>query len=180
MSPLPSWSAGFLNKAALPCPNSSSLELLACHAMSSMSLDLVTNFGVSSQEPCCLWLAALVGNLRVRFPHLSWWSCLQNSPKTALAAPVLGSWITESALGRWQASSSRVSHTHVSCQHLIPLWRFFSRISQLVLHLSGVPCWREQRVVGLSSICELACFIWVLAFEWVVCGDFFFFLNFCL
>jgi len=35
-------SAGFLNKVSIPCPNNLSLYLLACHAVSSISLDLVT------------------------------------------------------------------------------------------------------------------------------------------
>ena len=41
-SPQSSRSAGFLNKVAIPCPNNSSLNLLACRAMSSMSLAWVT------------------------------------------------------------------------------------------------------------------------------------------
>ena len=36
------WSAGFLNKAAIPCPNTSSFYLLSCGAVSSTSLDSVT------------------------------------------------------------------------------------------------------------------------------------------
>lgn len=36
------WSAGFLNKAAIPCPNTSSFYLLSCGAVSSPSLDSVT------------------------------------------------------------------------------------------------------------------------------------------
>ena len=42
ISPPSSRSAGFLNKVAIPCPNSLSLDLLACHAVSGMSLDWVT------------------------------------------------------------------------------------------------------------------------------------------
>ena len=41
-SPSSSRSAGFLNKVAIPCPKNSFLDLLACCAASSMSLDLVT------------------------------------------------------------------------------------------------------------------------------------------
>ena len=41
-SPPSSRSAGFLNKVVIPCPNSLSLDLLVCRAVSSMSLDLVT------------------------------------------------------------------------------------------------------------------------------------------
>ena len=37
-----SLSAGFLNKASIPCPNTSSLDLLACRAANSTSLDSVT------------------------------------------------------------------------------------------------------------------------------------------
>ena len=40
-SPPSSWSAGFPNKVTILCPNSSSLDLLACHVASSMSLDSV-------------------------------------------------------------------------------------------------------------------------------------------
>ena len=42
ISPPSSWSAGFLNKVAIPSPNNVSLNLLACHMASSTSLDLVT------------------------------------------------------------------------------------------------------------------------------------------
>ena len=35
-------SADFLNKVTIPCPNNLSLYLLACHVVSSMSLDSVT------------------------------------------------------------------------------------------------------------------------------------------
>ena len=41
-SPPSSRSAGFLNKVTIPCPNISSLNLWACCAVSSMSLELVT------------------------------------------------------------------------------------------------------------------------------------------
>ena len=37
-----SQSTGFPNKVAIPCPKNLSLDLLACHAASSMNLDLVT------------------------------------------------------------------------------------------------------------------------------------------
>ena len=37
-----SWSAGFLNKVAISCLNTLFLDLLACHALISMSLDSVT------------------------------------------------------------------------------------------------------------------------------------------
>lgn len=36
------WSAGFLNKDAISCPNTSSFYLLSCGAVSSTSLDSVT------------------------------------------------------------------------------------------------------------------------------------------
>ena len=42
VSPSPSWCAGFLNKDTIPCPNTTLLDLLACHMASSMSLDSVT------------------------------------------------------------------------------------------------------------------------------------------
>ena len=41
-SPPSSRSSGFLNKVAIPYPSNSSLDLLACCAVSSMSLDSVT------------------------------------------------------------------------------------------------------------------------------------------
>ena len=49
-SPPSSRSTGFLNKVAIYCPNNSSLDLLACRAASSTSLDWVrvTNPFVSS------------------------------------------------------------------------------------------------------------------------------------
>ena len=40
-SPPSSRSAGFLNKVTIPCPNTSSLDVLACHAVNSISLDSV-------------------------------------------------------------------------------------------------------------------------------------------
>ena len=43
-SPPSSWFAGFPNKVAISCPNKSSLNLLACHAASSRTLDLVNKF----------------------------------------------------------------------------------------------------------------------------------------
>ena len=42
-SPPSSRSAGFLNKVTIPCPNTSSLDLLACRVVSSTSLDSVMN-----------------------------------------------------------------------------------------------------------------------------------------
>ena len=39
--PPSSWSAGFLNKVVILCRNNFSLDLVACHAASSMSLDSV-------------------------------------------------------------------------------------------------------------------------------------------
>ena len=44
-----SWFAGFPNKAAIPCPNNSPLDLLACHAVSSTTLDVVTT-GISPKD----------------------------------------------------------------------------------------------------------------------------------
>ena len=41
-SPPLSLSAGFPNKVTIPCPNNLSLDLLACRAVGSMSLDSVT------------------------------------------------------------------------------------------------------------------------------------------
>ena len=41
-SPPSSWSAGFLNKVAIPCLNTLSLNLLGCRAASRVSLDSVT------------------------------------------------------------------------------------------------------------------------------------------
>ena len=41
-SPPSSRSAGFPSKVTIPCPNNLSLELLACHAAGSTSLDAVT------------------------------------------------------------------------------------------------------------------------------------------
>ena len=41
-SPPSSWSTGFLNKVTIPCLNTPSLDLLACCAVSSTSLDSVT------------------------------------------------------------------------------------------------------------------------------------------
>ena len=38
-----SQSTGFQNKISIPCPDTWSLDLLACHAASSRSLDLVTS-----------------------------------------------------------------------------------------------------------------------------------------
>ena len=42
LAPSSSWFAGFPNKVVIPCPNTSSLDLLFCHAVSNMSLDLAT------------------------------------------------------------------------------------------------------------------------------------------
>ena len=41
-SPPSSWSAGFLNKVAIPCPNTLSLDLLTCRGVSSRKLNSVT------------------------------------------------------------------------------------------------------------------------------------------
>ena len=43
--------AGLPNKYTIPCSNASSLDLLACHAVSSRSLDSVTFF----LQPCFRW-----------------------------------------------------------------------------------------------------------------------------
>ena len=43
--------AGLPNKYTIPCSNASSLDLLACHAVSSRSLDSVTFF----LQPCLRW-----------------------------------------------------------------------------------------------------------------------------
>ena len=43
-NPPSSQPAGFPNKVVIPCANTMSLDLLACHAVSSTSLDSVTNF----------------------------------------------------------------------------------------------------------------------------------------
>ena len=40
-------SAGFLNTVAVPCPSKSSVSLLACYVVSSMSLDALTFLGGS-------------------------------------------------------------------------------------------------------------------------------------
>ena len=42
ISPPSSWSAGFTNSTAINCPNTLSLNWLACYAVSSMNLDSVT------------------------------------------------------------------------------------------------------------------------------------------
>ena len=44
-------SAGFPNKYTIPCSSASSLDLLACHVVSSRSLDSVTFF----LQPCLRW-----------------------------------------------------------------------------------------------------------------------------
>ena len=44
-------SAGFPNKHTIPCSSASSLDLLACHVVSSRSLDLVTFF----LQTCLRW-----------------------------------------------------------------------------------------------------------------------------
>lgn len=44
MSPPSSWATDFLNKVAIPCPNNPSLDLLAWHEASSMTLALVTRW----------------------------------------------------------------------------------------------------------------------------------------
>ena len=46
--PLSSRSAGFPNRVTIPCPNTS-LDVLACHSASSVSLDLVT---ITWQNSC--------------------------------------------------------------------------------------------------------------------------------
>lgn len=48
-SPSSSPSAGFPNKVAIPCPNTPSLDLLVCCAVSSTRLDLVIG------PPTCSW-----------------------------------------------------------------------------------------------------------------------------
>ena len=77
ISPPYSLSAGFSSKLAIPCPNDSSLNLLACHEVSSMCLNSVTD----------IWL--LLVFMACRFPlpwkqrtknsltknHRNWYSC---------------------------------------------------------------------------------------------------------
>ena len=46
ISPPSSWPANFLNEVLISCPNDLSLDLLACCAVSSMSLDLVRELPV--------------------------------------------------------------------------------------------------------------------------------------
>ena len=54
-SPSFPWSSGFPNKAIIPCLNLS-FNLLACHVVSSTSLDLVSLSSVSSVVQSCLTL----------------------------------------------------------------------------------------------------------------------------
>ena len=50
-SPPSSQSAGLLNKVAIPCPSNSSLNLLACRAVSSMTLNSVTEAAIGEMLP---------------------------------------------------------------------------------------------------------------------------------
>ena len=50
-SPLSSQSTDFVNKVTIPCPMTSSLDLLACCAVSSTSLDSVTVAWKAYWEP---------------------------------------------------------------------------------------------------------------------------------
>ena len=96
-----------------------------------------------------------LGNFQVRHKELPGpfvlRICPQKFPEVALAAPVLASWSKESTFGSQQAPYSRVSRSSVNSQELyfLSIWGLFYRISQFVLYLSGVPCWRAERVVGL-------------------------------
>lgn len=94
------WSADFLNKVTMPCPSSSSFNLPASRASSSMSLDFVTNCEESARslaawgQPTRLedfWvrLQQLPGPLLLRI-------CPSKFPKVASPAPALGSGIKKS------------------------------------------------------------------------------------
>ena len=93
-SPASSRSAGFLNKISIPpCPNSSSLVLLACHVASSRSLDSVTAIMIrfralqeaylglpwqSSGEEFalqCMDISSIPGPARSHMPWSSWTRC---------------------------------------------------------------------------------------------------------
>ena len=49
-SPPSSWSAGFPNEVAIPCPNNRSLNSLVCHAASRKCLDSVARPGVAQGD----------------------------------------------------------------------------------------------------------------------------------
>ena len=152
-----SWSAGFLNKVAIPCPRNSSFDFLACCVSSSMSLDLVTNCEEPARKLAARGQPAYWGIFRSGpsscQDHLSWGPTYPSKfPKGAPAAPVLGNWIKESIFGIQRAPYIRVSRSGVYSQKLYFFsgWGFCSPgISQFVLYLSGVPRWRGKRVVGL-------------------------------
>lgn len=157
------WSAGFPNKIAIPCPNMLPLDLLAHCMVSSMSLYSVQIFGDPKMWPHS-------ENFRYVFSscqdHLSWGPTVQISPKWHPPALVTGSWIRESTFGNQCAPRRRVSHSSVYSWKLYfpSVWGFCFRISQFVLYLSEVFCWREERAVGLSPDVWTCSFLWMLVF----------------
>ena len=98
-------------------------------------------------------------------------------PQSSTPAPVLGSWIKESTFGNQCTPHRRVSHSSVYSWKLyfLSVWGFCFRISQFVLYLSEVFCWREERAVGLSPDLWIRSFLWMLVF---VCTESC--LHFCL
>ena len=145
----------FPNKVVIPSFNKSSLDLLACCAVSSKNMDLVTDFIGPVKKPCCLRPAYPSCGILKSGPssssrdHLSWASALQSSQKRPHCFTALDSWNKKST-SHW-APCSKLSHSGVFSQKLyfLSVRGFCSGISQLVLYLSGAPCWREERVVGL-------------------------------
>ena len=79
MSPPPSQALDFLNKVAIPCPNTLSLDLLAYHAVRSMSLDSGTvpgcNQAKCGQESLLRELFSLRGSVwEMHRPYGSHWN----------------------------------------------------------------------------------------------------------
>ena len=89
-SPSSSQSAGFPNKVAIPCPDTSSPDLLACREASSMSLDLVT-LVQPAPFPCppphTTGAPDLLSILHLRLPSLLFLP-LQDSSQPTLPASV--------------------------------------------------------------------------------------------
>ena len=119
-------STGFPNKVAIPCPNTSSLNSLACHVVSSMSLDSIilvhfelepTNSGhvlkpIHFQELSLplsrpIWPALWGSNFKSHsedntvWSHLSCEKCKENEPYWAALSHLVatgGCWALETCL----------------------------------------------------------------------------------
>lgn len=127
-SPPSSLCTVFVNKVAIPCPNSLSPDWLAYPVVSSTSLDLLTNFSGLARS-CCLWPEGpgwkMLG-LGSHQHNLSWGS--------SLIVPWSGtgcssSWQLEQGISIWESTGSVQLGKLLRCiarNSFSFIWGFFS------------------------------------------------------